>query len=104
MRRAALNDMITNFGNGNPALANLPRKINLGLSPSRDDFPHTHINDVGLVACKDPETGEVRARALPPMRARAHPQRRTVFSHCMPVCGRPATGSSAAKRGPAAGP
>lgn len=57
--RAALNDMITNFGHGNPALTNLPRKLNIGLSPSRDDFPHTHINDVGLVACKDPATGEV---------------------------------------------
>ena len=63
--RAALNDMITNFGQGNPALANLPRKINLGLSPSRDDFPHTHINDVGLVACKDPATGEARAPRTP---------------------------------------
>ena len=62
---AALNDMITNFGNGNPALTNLPRKINIGLSPSRDDFPHTHINDVGLVACKDPESGEVRPCTLP---------------------------------------
>ena len=51
--------MITNFGNGNPALANLPRKLNIGLSPSRDDFPHTHINDIGLKAVKDPATGEV---------------------------------------------
>ena len=51
--------MITNFGGGNPALANLPRKINLALSPSRDDFPHTHINDVGLQAVRHPDTGEV---------------------------------------------
>lgn len=56
---AAINDMITNFGEGNPALANLPRKINIGLSPSRDDFPHTFINDVGLVAVRHPDTGEV---------------------------------------------
>ena len=56
--------MITNFGGGNPLLANLPRKINIALSPSRDDFPHTHINDVGLVAVRHPDTGEVRhARA-----------------------------------------
>ncbi|KAK9850606.1 hypothetical protein WJX84_005660 [Apatococcus fuscideae] len=54
-----LNDMITNYGKGNAALASLPRKINIGLSPSRDDFPHTHINDVGLVACQHPETGEI---------------------------------------------
>ena len=50
--------MITNNGKGNPELANLPRKLNIGLSPSRDDFPHTHINDVGLKAVHDPETGE----------------------------------------------
>ena len=37
----------------------LPRKINIALSPSRDDFPYTHINDVGLQAGKDPNTGEV---------------------------------------------
>ena len=56
---AEINDMITNNGKGNPELANLPRKLNIGLSPSRDDFPHTHINDVGLKAVHDPETGEV---------------------------------------------
>ena len=59
IQRAEINDMITNFGGGNPLLANLPRKINIALSPSRDDFPHTHINDVGLVAVRHPETGEV---------------------------------------------
>ena len=52
--------MITNCGLGNPELTNLPRKLNIGLSPSRDDFPHTHINDVGLKAYPDPKTGEVR--------------------------------------------
>lgn len=52
--------MITNFGEGNPMLANLPRKINIGISPSRDDFPHTFINDVGLVAVHHPDTNEVR--------------------------------------------
>lgn len=51
--------MYTNNGKGNAELANLPRKLNIALSPSRDDFPHTHINDVGLVAVKHPETGEV---------------------------------------------
>eukprot|EP00891_Asterochloris_glomerata_P008527 jgi/Astpho2/8527/Aster-05562 len=54
-----IDNMITNNGKGNEALCNLPRKINIALSPSRDDFPHTHINDVGLQAGKDPETGEV---------------------------------------------
>ena len=58
---AEIDNMITNNGKGNEALCNLPRKINIALSPSRDDFPHTHINDVGLQAGKDPETGEVGA-------------------------------------------
>ena len=52
--------MITNHGKGNPELVNLPRKINIGLATTRDDFAHTHINDVGLYAAKDPETGKVR--------------------------------------------
>lgn len=51
--------MITNHGKGNPELVNLPRKINIGLATTRDDFAHTHINDVGLYAAKDPETGKV---------------------------------------------
>ena len=56
-----INNLITNYGKGNPALANLPRKINIALSPSRDDFPHVFINDVGLQAVQHPDTGEVRA-------------------------------------------
>jgi ferredoxin-nitrite reductase len=55
----AIDNMITNNGYGNEELCNLPRKINICLSASRDDFPHTHINDVGLQAARDPETGEV---------------------------------------------
>lgn len=43
-----LNAAITAHGKGNPELANLPRKINIGISTSRDDFAHCHINDVGL--------------------------------------------------------
>lgn len=45
---AALNAAITNNGAGNAALTNLPRKINIGISNSRDDYAHCHINDVGL--------------------------------------------------------
>ena len=55
----AIDNMITNHGKGNPELVNLPRKINIGLATTRDDFAHTHINDVGLYAAKDPETGKV---------------------------------------------
>ncbi len=62
--------MITNHGKGNPELVNLPRKINIGLATTRDDFAHTHINDVGLYAAKDPETGKVRC---PPPPSRASP-------------------------------
>ena len=57
--------MITNHGKGNPELVNLPRKINIGLATTRDDFAHTHINDVGLYAAKDPETGKVHPPPLP---------------------------------------
>lgn len=50
-----LNDVITNDGKGNPELTNLPRKINIGISTSRDDFAHCHINDVGLKAVVGPD-------------------------------------------------
>lgn len=35
---------------GNPVMSNLPRKFNVAVSGSRDDFAHTHINDIGLQA------------------------------------------------------
>ncbi|GMH42870.1 hypothetical protein BSKO_10789 [Bryopsis sp. KO-2023] len=52
-------DMITDHGKGRAELTNLPRKINICISSTRDDFPHTHINDVGFEAVKDPQSGEV---------------------------------------------
>lgn len=55
----AINDMITDNRRGRPELANLPRKFNICLSGSRDDFAHTHINDVGLVPMKHETTGEM---------------------------------------------
>mmetsp|Transcript_25948 Transcript_25948/g.26156 ORF Transcript_25948/g.26156 Transcript_25948/m.26156 type:complete len:950 (+) Transcript_25948:76-2925(+) len=33
---------------GNPEWGNLPRKFNMAVSGSRDDFAHTNINDIGL--------------------------------------------------------
>lgn len=54
-----INAQITNNGKGNASLTNLPRKINIGLSTSRDDFAHCHINDVGLRAVRHPVTDEV---------------------------------------------
>jgi ferredoxin-nitrite reductase len=53
----AINDMITNERKGRPELTNLPRKFNIAVSGSRDDFAHTHINDVGLVPVANPARG-----------------------------------------------
>lgn len=54
-----INDMITNNRKGRPELSNLPRKFNICVSGSRDDFAHTHINDIGLVPMPHDETGEI---------------------------------------------
>lgn len=54
-----IQDMITDHGKGRPELVNLPRKINICVSSTRDDFPHTHINDIGFEAVVDPGSGEV---------------------------------------------
>jgi hypothetical protein len=53
-----LQNVITNYGKGRSDLTNMPRKINICVSPTRDDFPHTHINDLGFQAVKD-KSGEV---------------------------------------------
>jgi ferredoxin-nitrite reductase len=52
-----LNNMITNDRKGRAELANLPRKFNIAVSGSRDDFAHTHINDIGLVPMANPARG-----------------------------------------------
>ena len=44
---------------GNPQWGNLPRKFNIAISGSRDDFAHTHINDIGLQPCPHATTGEM---------------------------------------------
>lgn len=43
---------------GNPKWGNLGRKFNIAISGSRDDFAHTHINDIGLQPVLHSETGE----------------------------------------------
>ena len=53
----AVDDMITNNGKGNEELCNLPRKFNVSFSASRDDFVHSHINDLAFEAAVDPSTG-----------------------------------------------
>jgi len=59
----ALNDLISldpvTETRGNPYWGNLPRKFNIAVSGSRDDFAHTHINDIGLQPCVHAETGEM---------------------------------------------
>ncbi|GIL76708.1 hypothetical protein Vretimale_8819 [Volvox reticuliferus] len=51
--------MLFNNGKGREEFANLPRKLNICISSTRDDFPHTHINDVGFEAVRRPDDGEV---------------------------------------------
>lgn len=59
----AVNDLISldpaTGTRGNPIWGNLPRKFNIAISGSRDDYAHTHINDIGLVPTKHQETGEM---------------------------------------------
>jgi ferredoxin-nitrite reductase len=44
-----LQDMITNNGEGNPALSNLPRKFNIAVAGGRDNSVHAEINDLAFV-------------------------------------------------------
>jgi ferredoxin-nitrite reductase len=57
----ALNDLVSldpvTGTRGAPYWGNLPRKFNIAISGSRDDFAHTHINDLGLQPCPHAETG-----------------------------------------------
>lgn len=57
----ALNDLVsldvTTGTRGNPVWGNLPRKFNIAVSGSRDDYAHTHINDIGLQPCRHATTG-----------------------------------------------
>jgi len=59
----ALNDLISlnkeTGERGNPVWSNLPRKFNIAVSGSRDDFAHTHINDIGFQPAAHAITGEM---------------------------------------------
>jgi ferredoxin-nitrite reductase len=59
----AINDLVSmdpvTGTRGNPQWGNLPRKFNIAISGSRDDFAHTHINDIGMQPCAHAETGEM---------------------------------------------
>jgi hypothetical protein len=44
-----MNAVLFNNGRGNEEFANLPRKINVCISPTRDDFPHTQVSMAAAV-------------------------------------------------------
>jgi len=58
-----LNDLVTldtsTGERGNPEWCNLPRKFNICVSGNRDDYAHTHINDIGFVPAVHATTGEM---------------------------------------------
>lgn len=45
----AVQDMITNRGDGNSEFTNLPRKFNIAIEGSRDNSVHAEINDIAFV-------------------------------------------------------
>jgi ferredoxin-nitrite reductase len=53
-----LQDIITNNGEGNPSLSNLPRKFNIAVAGGRDNSVHAELNDLGyLPAYKNGKLG-----------------------------------------------
>ncbi|MCZ8065064.1 MULTISPECIES: ferredoxin--nitrite reductase [unclassified Microcystis] len=51
-------DMITNYGQGNHQFSNLPRKFNIAIEGGRDNSVHAEINDIAFVpAYKEGELG-----------------------------------------------
>lgn len=42
-------DLITNYGQGNPEFTNLPRKFNIAIEGGRDNSVHAEINDIAFV-------------------------------------------------------
>jgi ferredoxin-nitrite reductase len=54
----AVQDMITNHGQGNTEFTNLPRKFNIAIEGGRDNSVHAEINDIAFVpAYRDGELG-----------------------------------------------
>jgi len=45
----SVQDMVTNFGEGNPAFTNLPRKFNIAIEGGRDNSIHAEINDIAFI-------------------------------------------------------
>jgi len=55
----SIDDWYTGNGLGNPEWCNMPRKFNIAISGSRDDFAHTHINDIGLIPIHHSRTNQL---------------------------------------------
>jgi ferredoxin-nitrite reductase len=82
-------DMITNYGEGNPEFTNLPRKFNIAIEGGRDNSVHAEINDIAFVpAYKEGELGfnvvvggffsAKRCEAAIPMNVWVHPNQEVV--------------------------
>lgn len=54
-----IDDWYSGNGQGNPEWCNMPRKFNICISGGRDDFAHTHINDIGLQPIVHPASGRM---------------------------------------------
>lgn len=44
-----LQNMLTNYGEGNPQFSNLPRKLNIAIEGGKDNSIHAEINDIALM-------------------------------------------------------
>ena len=92
----AVQDMITNSGEGNYEFTNLPRKFNIALEGSTDNSIHAEINDIAFVpAYKDQELGfnvlvggffsSTRCSAAIPLDAWVPPTEKEVVALCRSI-------------------
>ncbi|MEL6136952.1 MAG: ferredoxin--nitrite reductase [Cyanobacteria bacterium J06628_6] len=92
----AVQDMITNNGEGNYAFTNLPRKFNIAIEGSTDNSVHAEINDIAFVpAYKDGELGfnvlvggffsSTRCEAAVPLDAWVPPTEEPVVELCRAI-------------------
>ncbi|MFP4008015.1 MAG: ferredoxin--nitrite reductase [Spirulinaceae cyanobacterium] len=92
----AVQDMITNSGEGNSEFTNLPRKFNIAIEGGRDNAVHAEINDIAFVpAYKDGKLGfnvlvggffsAKRCEAAIPLDAWVEPKREDVVGLCRAI-------------------
>lgn len=68
-----MNTVLFNGGRGNEEFANMPRKINVCVSPSRDDFPHTQVGlQVVLCSLKRAQHTSMGRQQGAQLRTRSH--------------------------------